>query len=146
MLRSTRKNPHSLASVTSRIRLAAISAALPLALAACANGIQDPELTNVIDEARRVQTEIGIAPDAARPDPAYEGFLDKVQKNCPLARIGSHSIRWELLQDPSFLDLTSRFYNGIISQQKYIDTLTGYYNAPASSPGIRCILDQLPKQ
>ncbi len=146
MLRATCKKPHSLASVTSRIRLAAISAALPLVLAACANGTQDPELTNVIDEARRVQTEIGIAPDAARPDPAYEGFLDKVQKNCPLARIGSHSIRWELLQDPSFLDLTSRFYNGIISQQKYIDTLTGYYNAPASSPGIRCILDQLPKQ
>ena len=146
MLRSTRKKPHSLASVTSRIRLLAISAALPLVLAACANGTQDPELTNVIDEARRVQTELGIAPDAARPDPAYEGFLDKIQKNCPLARIGSHSIRWELLQDPSFLDLTSRFYNGIISQQKYIDTLTGYYNAPASSPGIRCILEQLPKQ
>ena len=146
MLRSTRTKPRSLASVTLRIRLLAISVALPLVLAACASGTQDPELTNVIDEARRVQTEIGIAPDAARPDPAYEGFLDKIQKNCPLARIGSHSIRWELLQDPSFLDLTSRFYNGIISQQKYIDTLTGYYNAPASSPGIRCILEQLPKQ
>ena len=92
------------------------------------------------------------APDAWRPDSPYEAFLDQVQNKCWNLDIGGREIN-SLLSSQSdaatgavFLDLTSRFYNGIISQQKYIDTLTGYYNAPASSPGIRCILDQLPKQ
>jgi hypothetical protein len=122
-------------------RRVATGIVLTVALAGCAS---DAQLSSAVNEFREVQTEIGIAPDAVRPDPAYETFLGRVQKNCPDARIGSHSIRWELLSDPAFLDLTSRFYNGIISRASYVDALSGSYNARSDSPGIACILQQMP--
>lgn len=117
--------------------------ALPLILAGCAS---DASLSNAITDVRKVETGIGMAPDAFRPDPAYQAFLDRVQKNCRDVYVGPNSINGTLLSDPAFLDLTSRFFNGIISRQSYIDALSGGYAARSDSPGIGCILGQMPME
>jgi len=116
-------------------------AAIACALAGCAS---DPQLSDAVGEFRAIQTEVGIAPDAARPDPTYEAFLGRLDKNCNQTPVGQFSIRYVLLQQAPFLDLTSRFFNGIISEQSYVDTLSGWYFTSSDSPGIRCILRQLP--
>ena len=117
--------------------------ALPFILAGCAS---DPSMSNVITEARKVETGIGMAPDAFRPDPGYQAYLDRIQKNCRDTYVGPNSINGTLLSDPAFLDLASRFFNGIISQQSFVDALSGGYNARSDSPGIRCILGQMPPE
>jgi len=90
------------------------------------------------------------APDAWRPDSPYEAFLGQVQNKCWNLDIGGREIN-SLLSGGSdastsaaFLDLTSRYFNGRISRQNYVDALAAYYNASPDSPGIRCILDQMP--
>jgi hypothetical protein len=119
---------------------AIVLAAIIGTLSGCSS---DPQLSNAVSEFRAIQTEVGIAPDAVRPDPAYEAFLGRVQNNCGQVPIGSYRIV-ALLDTASFIDLTSRFYNGIISQQNYVDSLSGGYFTSSDSPGIRCILQQMP--
>ncbi len=82
------------------------------------------------------------APDAWRPDKPYDKFLDQVQNQCGAQRIGSRSIGGDLLQnsDAFFLDLTSRFYHGEISERSYADALAGSFGGASDSPAIRCIL------
>jgi len=90
------------------------------------------------------------APDAWRPDAPYEAFLDRIQTNCLYKRIGRVEINREFIDqeppDPYFLDLTSRFYNGEIPQSAYVQGLQAAYGAQADSPGVRCILDQMPRR
>ena len=87
----------------------------------------------------------GCAPDAIRPERPYAAFLDRVQNNCGNLRLGPEFINTLLRQqDPYFLDLTSRFFNGRVSEQNFVDGLESFYNAPPGSPGIRCILQQMP--
>ena len=90
------------------------------------------------------------APDAWRPDSPYEVFLNQVQNKCRNFDLGGQEI-YGLLSgsgDPSsgdyFIDLTSRMFNGQISVANYVDTLTAFYNTKPDSPGIRCILQQMP--
>lgn len=116
---------------------------LPFILSGCA---ADSSMSSAITEVRKVETGIGMAPDAFRPDPGYEAFLDRIQKNCREVYVGPNSINGALLSDPAFLDLTSRFFNRIISQQSYVDALSGGYDARSDSPGIRCILGQMPPE
>jgi hypothetical protein len=84
------------------------------------------------------------APDAWRPDKPYDVFLDRVQKECGEQRIGNRSIGWDLLQTSNpnayFLDLTSRFYHGEISETSYADALAGSFGGASAAPGILCIL------
>ena len=84
----------------------------------------------------------GCAPDAFRPDAPYEDFLNRVQNKCQYQRIGRVQIDSEFLQDPYFLDLTSRFYNGELRQAAYVENLQGAYDAKPDSPGVRCLLGQ----
>lgn len=89
------------------------------------------------------------APDAWRPDPRYEAFLDQVQNKCGSERIGSREIgsrnsTSDLTQDAYFLDLTSRFYHGEISRDDYANSLAGSYGGAADSAGIRCLLSLIP--
>ena len=87
----------------------------------------------------------GCAPDAILPERPYDAFLDRVQINCGNLRLGPAFINTLLRQqDPYFLDLTSRFFNGRVSEQNFVDALESFYNAPPNSPGIRCILQQMP--
>lgn len=86
----------------------------------------------------------GCAPDAFLPDAPYEDFLNRVQNKCLYQRIGRVEITTDFLQDPYFLDLTSRFYNGEIPQAAFVENLQGAYDAQADSPGVRCLLAQLP--
>lgn len=67
----------------------------------------------------------GCAPDAFRPDAPYEDFLNRVQAKCQYQRIGRVQIDSEFLQDPYFLDLTSRFYHGEVSQENYVKAIQG---------------------
>ena len=87
----------------------------------------------------------GCAPDAVRPERPYDAFLDRVQNNCGNLLLGPAFITTLLRQqDPYFLDLTSRFFNGRVSEQNFVDALESFYNAPPGSPSIRCILQQMP--
>jgi len=111
-------------------------AAIACALAGCAS---DPQLSDAVGEFRAIQTEVGIAPDAVRPDPTYEAFLGRLDKNCNQTPVGQFSIRYVLLQQAPFLDLTSRFFNGIISEQSYVDTLSGwYFTSSLARPRLFC--------
>ena len=90
------------------------------------------------------------APDAWRPDSPYEAFLNQVQNKCWNLDLGGREIN-SLLNDSGdaatgayFLDLTSRYFNGRISRENYVDTLSTNYNTSPDSPGIRCILQQMP--
>lgn len=91
------------------------------------------------------------APDAWRPDSPYEAFLDQVQNKCWNLDIGGREIN-SLLSSQSdaatgavFLDLTSRYFNGRITRENYVEALAANYNARPDSPGIRCVLDQMPR-
>jgi len=108
------------ASARERRRLIAISVALSLGVAGC-------------------------APDAILPERPYDAFLDRVQNHCGNLRLGPAFIDTLLRQqDAYFLDLTSRYFNGKVSRQNFVDALESFYNAPADSPSIRCILQQMP--
>ena len=91
------------------------------------------------------------APDAWRPDSPYEAFLDQVQQKCWNLDIGSQEINSLLSGSGAnssgdyFIDLTSRMFNGQISVDNYVDTLTAFYNTKPDSPGIRCVLAQMPE-
>ncbi len=89
------------------------------------------------------------APDAWRPENPYDAFIDQVQKKCFDQPIGRKTIGPDLLPysgtpDSAFLDETSRFYNGKVRQDAYVDWLVGFYGARPDSPGIACIIAQLP--
>ncbi len=90
------------------------------------------------------------APDAWRPDSPYEAFLNQVQNKCWNLDLGGREINSLLSEqsnattDAAFLDLTSRYFNGRISRENYVQALSTYYNTRPDSPGIRCILQQMP--
>jgi hypothetical protein len=89
----------------------------------------------------------GCAQDAWRPDPNFSAFLNKVSQNCGGMRLGEPLIR-DLMNPGSpmysalFLDLTSRFDTGRISEQDYVTNLTGTLRVSANSDAVRCILAQ----
>lgn len=86
----------------------------------------------------------GCAADAWRAESGYDAYLDLVQKNCEGIRIGGRLVDEPLLNDPYFLDITSRFFNGRVGQPEFVDAPTSFYNAKEDSPGIRCLLEQMP--
>lgn len=92
----------------------------------------------------------GCATDAWRPERSFDVFLEQVRVKCWGLRLGAVSINRLMpnatTTDPYFLDITSRYYHGKISEQSYVTALQGSYAAPADSPGIRCILEQMPKR
>lgn len=93
---------------------------------------------------------LACAPDAWRSDSPYDTFLNQVQNKCWSLRIGNREVndllngRGDISSSTYFLDLTSRFFNGRISRENYVEALAASYDAKPDSPGIRCILDQMP--
>lgn len=86
----------------------------------------------------------GCAPDAWRPDPAYEAFLDKVDRECPYFRIGTSVDSRELFQDAQFLDPTSRLFHGVVGVADWKRTMQETYTARPDDPGMACLLSKLP--
>jgi hypothetical protein len=91
------------------------------------------------------------APDAWRPDSPYEAFLSQVQNKCWNLDLGTHEINGLLNGSDDatsastyFLDLTSRFFNGRITEDNYVGALSTFFNTKPYSPAINCILAQMP--
>ena len=89
----------------------------------------------------------GCAPDAWKPSPIYDAFLNKVDKNCGTMRIGEASIS-QLLNPGSnmysayFVDMTSRFELGRISTEDYMEGIASTFTTILDTAGVRCIIAQ----
>ena len=87
------------------------------------------------------------APDAWKPSPIYDAFLNKVDKNCGTMRIGEASIS-QLLNPGSnmysayFVDMTSRFELGRISTEDYMEGIASTFTTILDTAGVRCIIAQ----
>ena len=89
----------------------------------------------------------GCAPDAWKPNPTYDAFLNKVDKNCGPMRIGEASISQLLnpgsnLYSAYFVDMTSRFETGRISADAYKEGIASTFTTILDTAGIRCIIAQ----
>jgi len=88
----------------------------------------------------------GCAQDAWKPNPNFSAFLNKVDQNCGTSRIGELTVSQLMGQSAQssayFLDLTSRFDLGRISEEEYVLGVSSTFNTTRNSAGIRCILDQ----
>ena len=89
----------------------------------------------------------GCAQDAWKPNPNFSAFLNKVERNCGTARIGELTV--SQLMNPSssqssayFVDLTSRFDTGRISEEEYVIGVSSTFDTVRDSAGIRCIVGQ----
>jgi opacity protein-like surface antigen len=89
----------------------------------------------------------GCAQDAWKPNPNFSAFLNKVESNCGTARIGELTVS-QLMNSGSaqssayFIDMTSRFDLGKISEDDYVLGVSSTFNTVRDSAGIRCILAQ----
>ncbi|HRP27330.1 MAG TPA: hypothetical protein PLG77_02720 [Burkholderiaceae bacterium] len=89
----------------------------------------------------------GCAPDAWKPNPTYDAFLNKVDKNCGTMRIGEASISQLMnpgsnLYSAYFVDMTSRFESGRISTEDYMEGIASTFTTILDTAGIRCIIAQ----
>lgn len=89
----------------------------------------------------------GCASDAWKPNPTYDAFLNKVDKNCGTMRIGEASISQLMnpgsnLYSAYFIDMTSRFETGKISTEAYMEGIASTFTTILDTAGIRCIIAQ----
>ncbi len=89
----------------------------------------------------------GCAPDAWKPNPTYDAFLNKVDKNCGTMRIGEVTISQLMnpgsnLYSTYFVDMTSRFDLGRISAEDYIEGIASTFTTVPETAGVRCIVAQ----
>jgi len=88
------------------------------------------------------------APDAWKPAPGYEGFLNDVQKACNFQRIGMTTVG-AVLSHPGtvpssyFVDQTSRLYSGKITADDWTHGVAGFMNGRDDDPGLRCVLEHM---
>ena len=89
----------------------------------------------------------GCAPDAWKPAPGYDGFLDLIAQQCYPDTIGGVLVR-QLVNNVSsagFLDATSRLYYGKMDALAYRQFVTAFSdNGTATNKAIDCILGHLP--
>lgn len=90
------------------------------------------------------------APDAWKPSPGYDAFLNQVQKACYYQRIGLVNVG-DMLANPGnmqssyFIDQTSRLYFGKISRAEWTTGVTAFIQGRAADPGVQCVLTELDK-
>lgn len=89
----------------------------------------------------------GCAPDAWKPNPTYNAFLNKVDKSCGTMRIGEVTISQLMnpgsnLYSAYFVDMTSRFELGRVSTRDYVDGISATFTTIENNTGIRCIVAQ----
>jgi hypothetical protein len=86
------------------------------------------------------------APDARKANPAYDAFVNKVQRACGNLSIGEPTVNDLLNQDSTtysvyFVDLTSRWGLGKISTPDYVQGVMSV-GGGRESAGLKCILAQ----
>lgn len=95
-------------------------------------------------------TLAACAPDAWKPAPGFDGFLNQVQNACYYQRIGLVNVG-DMLINPGnmqagyFIDETSRLYYGKITRDSWTSAVTAFIQGRASDPGVQCVLEQLDK-
>jgi hypothetical protein len=95
-------------------------------------------------------TLAACAPDAWKPAPGFDGFLNQVQNACYYQRIGLINVG-DMLTNPGnmqagyFIDETSRLYYGKITRENWTSAVTAFIQGRASDPGVQCVLSQLDK-
>jgi len=90
----------------------------------------------------------GCAPGAWNQPSEYDAFLYKLQAACPYAQAGS----WRmypgggggLVNNATFIDLTSRLYYGKISRAQYAEGVAALTFGRENDPAIQCVFDNLP--
>ncbi|HSD52773.1 MAG TPA: hypothetical protein VLC47_01340 [Burkholderiales bacterium] len=88
------------------------------------------------------------APDAWKPSPGYDAFLNQVQNACYYQRIGLVNVG-DMLTNPGstqagyFIDETSRLYLGKITPDNWTSAVTAFMQGRAGDPGVQCVLEQL---
>ena len=89
------------------------------------------------------------APDAFRRDPGFEDWVRDLRTACYRERIGTTTVG-NLLGAGSregnhFLNQTSRLYAGLLTPDQWTSGVLAFVQGRASDPGIKCVLDRLPK-
>lgn len=91
----------------------------------------------------------GCAPGAWNEQPAFDQFIYKLQAVCPYARSGQWQIyagSTSLVNNATFLDLTSRLYYGKISRSQYATGVASLTFGRENDPAILCVFENLPAQ
>jgi hypothetical protein len=89
----------------------------------------------------------GCAPDAWKPAPGYDAFLELIGQKCYSDTIGRVFVRDLAVGNvsASFLDATSRLYYGRMDGVAYRQFVTAFSdNSSATNKAIDCILNHLP--
>ena len=92
-------------------------------------------------------TLAGCAPGAWNQQSDYDKFLYKLQAACPYARAGQWQIyagAQPLVNNATFIDLTSRLYYGKINRDQYATSIAANTFGRENDPAIQCVFDNLP--
>lgn len=73
----------------------------------------------------------------------YNAFLYKLQDVCPFATVGTSQIQ-NLVNNATFIDLTSRLYYGRITPAQYRLGVSTSFLGADDAPAIQCVLNNLP--
>lgn len=91
------------------------------------------------------------APDAFRRDPEFEAWIRDVRTACYRERIGPVTVG-DLIgasgsrEGAHFFNQTSRLYAGLLTPAQWTSNVTAFVSGRASDPGVKCVLDRLPKK
>ncbi|MCU0804012.1 MAG: hypothetical protein MUF79_02835 [Burkholderiales bacterium] len=89
----------------------------------------------------------GCAPGAWNEQSEFDQFIYKLQSVCPYARAGQwqmYSGGAQLVNNATFLDLTSRLYYGKISRTQYASGVAAQTFGREDDPAIQCVFNNLP--
>ncbi|MCU0896625.1 MAG: hypothetical protein MUC55_03900 [Burkholderiales bacterium] len=89
----------------------------------------------------------GCAPGAWNEQSEFDKFIYKLQAACPYARSGQwqmYSGGAQLVNNATFLDLTSRLYYGKISRAQYASGVAAQTFGREDDPAIQCVFNNLP--
>lgn len=89
------------------------------------------------------------APDAVRPDSAFDAWTAKVAAACNFQTIGRYEVGSLLGMNASdhamvFLDATSRLYSGRIGADPWTLAVVSDLEGRSGDPGVSCVLGMLP--
>ena len=90
---------------------------------------------------------VACAPDAWKPNPNFSAFLNQVERVCGTTRIGELTVSQLMnpgssLYSAYFVDMTSRYDLGRISEQDYVIGVSQTFTTVPESAGMRCIIAQ----
>jgi hypothetical protein len=98
---------------------------------------------------RKIVTALAVAslagcaahPVAIQDD--FNAFLYKLQAVCPFATVGASQMQ-NLVNNATFIDLTSRLYYGRITRDQYALGVSTNFLGANDAPAIQCVFDNFP--